>query len=190
MLPILIMAATFGTAPTEAEGWPTTQWSIKSDEIFECGQFAGWQSDPWLGERVLYLKAFTNLISHGRAQFDLGGTLEIIDFVPRPEWVNHGTATSLLLERAPCGPVVGCETVGELIVRDIKGAGGTLCFENSSQTGLLCAQDCTFQDVWFSISYLGFSSNGSLPCSGYGNEFCKTLANEPISWGSVKALYR
>jgi hypothetical protein len=146
-------------------------------------------SDPWVGERTLYVwtTILTPLFRTDHAEFGFTGTLELVSFTPRAPWTDSGTAEDLVLERASClNP--SAEVVGELVVRDPTGAGGRVCFRNGGG-GRLCARGCD-SNFWLSISHQGFASDGEPPCDGYGNEDCYTVAVEENSWGRTKATYR
>lgn len=144
---------------------------------------------PWAGDRTLYLwTSTTPLVRMDHAEFGLSGSLEIIRFTPRAPWTNSGTAKNLLLQRSSC-LAPSAEVVGEIVVRDVTGAGGRVCFQNAS-TGLLCSRSCGSQGGWLSISHHGFASDGQAPCEGYGHEDCYTVSVDEASWGRTKATYR
>jgi hypothetical protein len=180
-----VVLAALASRPCLA-GSPLNAWDLSDSD-----QAINHTSAAWAGDRTLYLWTLNvnPLWEFDHAEFGLSSDLEIVSFTPRALWVNHGTASDLLLDRSECMHEGG-EVVGELVVRDVHGAGGRVCFVDAS-TGMLCTRWCAAAGPWLSIAHMGFASDGLLPiCSGYGHEGCGTVAVDDVGWGRVKATYR
>ncbi len=136
--------------------------------------------DPWIGERTLYLWSEPCIAWSSGSEFGLVTNFEIVAFVPRPGVVNTGTPTSPVLTYADC--LTDDTVVAEIVVRDATGAGGTVCFGPSDQTGVNCSYHIC--DIWcVPHLYTGFRTTGFEPCYG-------PTSVSASSWGSVKSTYR
>ncbi len=190
---LLILAALAGSSPAQA-GWSFACWSITANEGTTCGPYVDSLTEPWIGDRTLYLRSWWALFAMNGAEFDIGGTLEVVSFTPRPGWVNRGTATSLQLERLPCDQDwSGGEVVGELVVRDTAGSGGQLCFLPHAVTTRACSRQCTDwgPDLWLYSTLQGFSSTGTnAVCDWPPPADCETLTLDSNSWGEIRSQYR
>jgi hypothetical protein len=140
------------------------------------------------GEKTLYIW-FVNYEAE-QIDFSFTGTLAVVSFVPSSGLANIGTNLSPSV--VPTGTICtqGIYTLlGELVVRDETGTGGTLCFAESAETQRLCFLSCN--EGWTRTMYYGYSSDGMPACWGESTSpTCGPIAVPPTTWGSVKSLYR
>lgn len=144
--------------------------AVQADSGYEFSLSAS-DSDPFENiatptdtMRNIYLWA--TCIEDGLAAFegDLTSTLTVLGFNPLNGVLNIGGATNLLLAVPGCpyGANVNF-LLGYWVVQDV---GGSLCLEPSAANGLLGGVDCAADPVLTEAPIvIGFSSNGSPPCS-------------------------
>lgn len=118
-------------------------------------------SDPWTGDRTLYVWTAACIVPTSGSAFEFVGSLEVVDVIPRPGVVNEGTVAAPVLRYPSC--VDDRAVVAEIVVRDVDGSGGSVCFggpeDGVVSCGYLCeAAFCT------ETSAAGFATTGEDPC--------------------------
>jgi hypothetical protein len=121
------------------------------------------------------------------------GTLQVLAFTPAspPDvaiW-NVGECGDLVL--AICGCPEAPLLVGEILVLDPVGIGGTLCLGDASCTGSGTV-NCSRSATAHSYAVVGFASDGSQPCiiGSCDPVVSASEDRELTTWGRVKAIYR
>lgn len=150
----------------------------------DCGRRADHSSEPWLGQRALYVWICGGFNDFAQTEFGIDTDFEIVDLIPRSGVVNIGTVTSPVLVYPQCETF---HLLAELVVEDTTGEGGAVCLVDSTPNEINCTQDCYGSPL--SNNYLGFSSNGTAPCEGLSSS-CGTVSVGNLGWGSVKSRYR
>jgi hypothetical protein len=152
-------------------------WSLSESSTFP------WTStgSPFLGEQEIYLW-FVNILSDGwvETEFDLVGSLEVVSFTPVVGVTSSGTVPNVHLTASCLGGII---LVGSLIVRDVAGTGGSVCFSGANTT-----RDCgALGGVMHPHAYIGYSTDGTIPC--HPPESCAIDVAVPETWGRVKAQF-
>jgi hypothetical protein len=143
---------------------------------------------PVAGLVTIYLwyACTNNALGLASAEFDVAGTTVPLSFTTANGFLNAGGATNLLLAvgGCPAGPVYA----GTFLVFDAAGLGFNLCIVESA-TPLNCSVNCVDLQI-FPNDYIGYTSDGTVPCTNVDDHLCETIAVESTSWGNVKSLYR
>jgi hypothetical protein len=190
-LGFLVVTATGASA---AEGMPNIGWTLSSSP-----------TDPFVNAGAattdtldLYLWLFCSNDSSGvdRAQFGItpcGGTLEVIDFVPRAGVVENPVSFPCDVDLSLPGCPRGSFLAGHFPVIDPLGV-FEICFAPTDLgTGVEESYACASPMVGEENAWIGYTTyTKPVPCSAwtlfFGNCFPPTLVEE-TSWGRVKALY-
>jgi hypothetical protein len=145
-------------------------------------------SSPWVGEQTLYVWNHPSIVDTRGSEFGLSGTLTVIDLATRPGVTNSGTSDSPILTYEEC---TYSAVIAEVRVVDAVGAGGTLGFGPSTQSGKNCSDVCAW-DRWESHIYQNFASDGTVPTDGRDShpDCAFTVSVDPGTWGRIKASYR
>ncbi len=124
-------------------------------------------------------------------ELGIAGTLTPLAFVPTGGVLNVGSTTSIMLAVPGCPEASDSLVLGCWLVVD---SGGTLC-AGESDAGIFAAVDCDPIDPHLTESpkVIGFSSNGSPPCTT-GTSSCVIL-DIPLqtshgSWSRIEGYYR
>lgn len=110
----------------------------------------------------------------------------ILAFTPASGFLNAGNSTDLLLVVAGCpnAPL----RAGEILL--LSNAPGQVCLAPGAFYGELETIDCSSTPQGWPIEWIGFSDEGTAPCS-MDWAFCMgSIGVEGRSWGSVKGFYR
>lgn len=151
-----------------------------------CSIVADHTSEPWLGQRSLYVWICGGFNMFGMTEFGISSTFQVLGLIPQNGVTNIGTITSPTLIYPQCETFL---LLAELVVLDPTGGGGRVCPTDSETHLMNCTQDCG-SHLWANV-FLGFSSDGSPPCAGTATSAgCDAVSVDRPSWGSVKVLYR
>jgi hypothetical protein len=169
---VLGIAATADATPTYVSLYITDAYPFGENDF---------SSAPWVGTRTLYLTLdmayYTNHI-----EFDLESTFDAASLETVGPWHNEGTANHVVLRRDECLLGIETEVMAEIIVEDVTGSGGRICFLPSATWGEVAAEYCDPSQGWEAATAIGFTSDGG--------EFCIVsgpVSVSPGSWGRVKA---
>lgn len=179
---LLVLAVGPAVHPSTAGLVPSGIWLNAS----ETDLWSPTEEPPFQGDRTLYLWEYN--WDMNRITFGLEGTLEVVDVIPEPGWVNIGTVQSPnLFQTGGCAR--GGLVVARVIVRDETGSGGRLCFVESAIDSRICFDYCT--DEWWRLYETpGYITDGGAKCPWIYSPECSPLAVTPSTWGGVKATYR
>jgi hypothetical protein len=128
-------------------------------------------------------------------EFGLTSTgLEIVEVRGAPGFRNDGTTIGPVIVADPreCVDAAYAVVIAEIIVRDATGAGGSVCFTPSPETGRLCASSCdAVGRNWWHLEYgYGIRSEGLPYCAQPATGDCLPAPVDRSTWGGVKAHYR
>jgi hypothetical protein len=127
------------------------------------------------------------------AQFGLAPeSLEILDLIPKPEFVNQGSITSPILMHTDCfNDNRYFKPLAEVRLRLLDSSGGNLCFVPSDQLGINCSFDCVSEHYYNHFSYgYWFGTGNGCDCCTWSDLCGDPLSNEPSTWGKIKSAYR
>lgn len=155
------------------------------------------EGPPTSGVKFLYLwfTGYGFLFECAAAEMGLStsGTVAVLGVLPINGFAVSGPNDALVIA-APGGCVSGPALVAQILVLDLPGA---ICFAPSSASGANCTADChPSQRRYWQNGYVGYSSDGSTPCVGWGVDPCVVPAVgapegvDAAAWGRVKASYR
>jgi hypothetical protein len=140
------------------------------------------------GEKTLYL--WTE-IGASALEFGLDSNWDIVSLTPAPGFVNaSGNKHSpYVVAEFPPLCIDPLTPFATLVVRDVSGDGGSVCFVPAESSGRICYSPCGSAGWTAHDDRIGFSTDGTPLCLAPETDcFPTDLAVE--TWGQLKAIYR
>jgi hypothetical protein len=178
---LLVLVAT--ATPSARAGSPAFTWTVSaSDQDPYVNTSAPWELIQELYVWVIPREDLDFRSSH----FDLvaSGDLSVLYLLPINGFLTLATPpacgwiyATYCREEPVAGAILGVWSAGH---------GGALCMSDCDGTN--CSVTCDLRE--YANSYIGFSSDGSAPCTFTTDGSCSPVSVEAGSWGSIKSTYR
>jgi hypothetical protein len=181
ILAVVLSMLLLWSAAADAERY---LWTLSASDTDPYANIA----EPSLGIFEIHLWLACSTEGMSAAEFfveDTTGNLVLLAWTPCCGFLLNGPGPCpfLAVGGCPSGP----QRAGWFTVLDPTGQGGSVCILPCPATGANYTVDCSATPEAHPNAWIGFSNNGTPPCSG-GE--CGPISVNDESWGRVKSLYQ